>query len=200
MMLMSRLLVILATLLSLVPEGRSADPPGYGPWRLGMSKEQVRALSKDGPYVAVSATGGLETANGSFNGRKTNVSFVFGERGLRKIQIWAYEGEDRDKAIEAWHRVHKHLVKNYGVVKTPAFELAKEADSKAFSTAAARALAEQPADRVANLQMAPLNQPNGMIVYSSILRHPERGYYVFLYYQELNRSAVEPAHREKNRG
>lgn len=40
-----------------------------------------------GPYVAVPSTGGLETANGSFDGYKTNISFVFGENGLRHLAV-----------------------------------------------------------------------------------------------------------------
>src|SRR5262245_48527534 len=77
---------------------------GFGPWRLGMSKAEVTAVTQSAPYKDVPSTGGLETASGSFEGRTVNVSFVFGETGLWKIQIWAYEGKDLDEAISAWRR------------------------------------------------------------------------------------------------
>ena len=72
-----------------------------GPWRLGMKLEQVQSFTEFGPYERVQVTGGLETKNAIFQGKKTNTSFVFDPSGLEYIQVWKYEGNDPKAAQEA---------------------------------------------------------------------------------------------------
>jgi hypothetical protein len=60
---------------------------GYDAWRFGMTTGEVAQVKELGPYSPVPATGGLETKNGKFLGEKTNISFIFGPHGLRRIQI-----------------------------------------------------------------------------------------------------------------
>src|SRR6266567_6100179 len=126
--------LLLLTQLLTPTAGSSPSPvPGYGPWRLGMSKDQVKAISKFGPYSPVASTGGLETQNGFFAGQQTTISFVFGERGLRIIQIWAYEGKDLDQAVGAFYRVYHHLEESRGSVETPGLNVPEHADSTTFT-------------------------------------------------------------------
>lgn len=115
--------------------GIAEDNLGYGPWRLGMSKTEVRGIAEFAPYKDVAFTGGLETQNGVFEGRKTNVSFVFGERGLQKIQIWAYEGESLDAAIDSWYRVRQYLSQRHGVVEMRGLKVAADTNREDFAVA-----------------------------------------------------------------
>lgn len=87
---------------------------GFGPWKFGMSREEVAAFEEFGPFEPVQSTGGLETYNADFDGRPTNVSFVFDEAGLQLVQIWAYEGPDFEEAAAGLHRVYEHIIANFG--------------------------------------------------------------------------------------
>ncbi len=102
------------------------DDRGYGSWRLGMSKASVRSVVEFAPYKEVPSTGGLETPNGVFEGRKTNISFVFGAGGLQIIQIWAYEGQSLDAAVDVWYRVRQYLSRLYGAVEVPLLKAAAD--------------------------------------------------------------------------
>jgi hypothetical protein len=148
-----------------------------------MSKTAVSEVAEFGPYKEVASTGGLETPNGVFDGRRTNISFVFGGGGLQKIQIWAYEGPSVDAAIDSWYRVREYLSRLYGAVETPWFQAATGAGRDDFATAVNSALERQPESGLVRLQMAPATRPRDVSVFSSLFRHPY-GYFVFLYYQE----------------
>jgi hypothetical protein len=84
---------------------------GYDAWRFGMTTGEVAQVKELGPYSPVPATGGLETKNGRFLGEKTNISFIFGPHGLRRIQIWVYEGHDTEAAIKAFYSTYKHRLR-----------------------------------------------------------------------------------------
>jgi hypothetical protein len=157
---------------------------GYGPWRLGMSKSAVRDVAEFAPYRDVASTGGLETSNGLFDGRTTNISFVFEAGGLRKTQIWAYEGQSLDDAIDAWHRVRGYLLREYGPLRASGFEIAADISREEFAPTVREALKAQPRSSVAKLQVAPVTGPAGVSVFSSFFRLPSPAYLVFLYYQD----------------
>jgi hypothetical protein len=165
------------------PSPVAAAEPGYGPWRLGMSREQVTAVAEGAPYVPVSTTGGIETRNGMFAGSKTTISFVFGERGLRIIQIWAYEGKDTGAAVAALHRVYEHLEKTRGTVQVSGLSMPAHADANTFTGQVRTALSSVRADKPAKLQISPTARSPDVLVFSSLIRHPQFGYYVFLYYR-----------------
>lgn len=148
-----------------------------------MSREQVTAVAEGKPYVPVSSTGGLETRNGTFSGRKTTVSFVFGEKGLRIIQIWAYEGKDTREAIAAFHRIYEHLEKTRGTVRVSGLSLPIRADANTFAAQVGPALSSVPLDQPAKLQISPTAKSRDVNIFSSLIRHPQLGYYVFLYYR-----------------
>ena len=156
---------------------------GFGPWRFGMSKADVTAITKFGPYSDVRSTGGVETWNAVWNGQKTNTSFVFSGGALVKIQIWVYEGKDEEKALDAWVSVAASLQKDFGDVDlngTPA--PSGEGSAKTIRSFMKKALAESARDSVVKVQMGPRTMPPGAVVFSSFFRHPQHGFYVFLYY------------------
>jgi hypothetical protein len=156
---------------------------GYGPWKLGISKEEVRSIKEHGPYSDVASTGGLETAKGFFDGTPCTVSFVFGDAGLRKIQIWVYEGKSPDVAVAAWSRVYDFFRRTFGEAENLALQLPPPVLKPQFVTRLQAALTSVPQDQPIKIQMAPTPMPEGMKVFSSIIRDPRFGYYVFVYYQ-----------------
>jgi hypothetical protein len=177
-------LLFLAQVLEPTAVPTPTSPPGYGPWRLGMSKEQVSAVAQFGPYSAVGTTGGLETRGGVFAEQKTTISFVLGERGLRIIQIWAYEGRDLDQAVNAFYRVYHHLETSLGPVETPGLSIPEHADSDAFTGAVRSVLLAVPSNRAVKIQLAPRAKSPEINIFSSLMKQPQIGYYyVFLYYR-----------------
>ena len=89
----------------------------FGPWSLGMSAEQIKAVSSHGPYKAFS-NGDLETYNGDFGGNKENVQFFLKADRLWRIGVYTYEGTDLAAATEAWtHTFTKHFSPNTGRLK-----------------------------------------------------------------------------------
>jgi hypothetical protein len=158
--------------------------PGYGPWKLGMSKKDVTAVRKHGPYKDVAATGGVETPNGYFDNNRANVSFVFGDAGLRNIQIWAYEGKSLDDAAAAWFGVYEYFHRQYGQVECAVVGLPDPIEKVAF-IARIRELLSAKRGELVKLQIAPIPMPHGMTVFSSLFQEPRMGfYYAFVYYQQ----------------
>lgn len=157
---------------------------GYGPWKLGMSKGDVMSVRKYGPYKDVAVTGGVETANGYFGDNRANVSFVFGAAGLRKIQIWAYEGKSLKDAAAAWFGVYEYFHRQYGRVECAVLGLPDPIEEVAF-TSRVRELLSTKRGELVRLQMAPTPMPDAMTVFSSLFQEPRLGvYYVFVYYQQ----------------
>jgi len=156
---------------------------GYGPWKLGMSKAEVRAVKEHGPYRDVASTGGLETANGFFGVTRCTVSFIFGDAGLLKIQIWVYEGHSSEEAVAGWSRVYNFFRRTYGEAENQALQLPPPVDDDAFIARLRTALETAPQNQTIKMQMAPTPMPEGATVFSSIIRDPRFGYYVFVYYQ-----------------
>lgn len=105
-----------ALLLALPAYGYDQLFPEYaiGPWHLGMTKDQVTSFADFGPYKPVDSTGGVETYNAMVDGKKTNVSFVFGDKGLRFIQVWKYEGHDAAAAEQTTLDLFDMFQKSYG--------------------------------------------------------------------------------------
>jgi ketosteroid isomerase-like protein len=89
---------------------------GVGGYRFGMTLDDVRKVSDCAPYTNVSQTGGLECANYTFEGRKTNISFLFNGGQLRRIQFWLYEGTSEANAKEAAARAIDYLRRTAGGV------------------------------------------------------------------------------------
>lgn len=186
----------------LIPGILPATEPitGYGPWQFGMTPEEVRGVAEHGPYAEVSATGGLETQNGVFEGERTHVSFVFGPQGLRHIQIWAYTGESFAQAARAWGRVHRHLGDRFGDLAAedgpwPRAIAAEDlADRLAayFGTGGAGKFPSEDELRqkgtieaqIAKLHLRPVAAVPGAEVFASFMKSPQLGlHWVLLYYR-----------------
>lgn len=96
----------------------TAPPPAscaFGPWSLGMTRDEVRAFADAGPYTDVPETGGFETRNArAFGAGNANVSFVFGEAGLNYMMLFGYEGKDYKAAKAALLALFDEFQANYG--------------------------------------------------------------------------------------
>lgn len=87
---------------------------GVGGFRFGMSRGDVSGVADCQPYTNVSRTGGIECPNYLFDGRKMNISFLFGGDELKRIQLWFYNGESGVEAKAAIGAVIDHLKKVAG--------------------------------------------------------------------------------------
>lgn len=92
----------------------AADEMAIGPWRLGMSKNQVTAFARYQPYAAVAAKHGLETTNGTFLGETRKVTFMFDDGGLSYIKVSEYEGGNFEDAGNGILRIFDFFEKNLG--------------------------------------------------------------------------------------
>lgn len=172
-----------------------AEPFEPGPWRLGMSEQEVRAFSEYEPYEYVSATGGLETDNASFNGQKKNVSFVFDDAGLSYIQLWNYEGSDYESAKRAVLEIFDLFSEQYGGAQVVGVTADGQGSlsrggmeavlARVLGTArelGRKAAEEQNAAMILFLDMKPVQQPEGSRLHSQWGYNSRNDtFYVFLY-------------------
>ena len=151
-----------------------------------MSRDEVTAVREFGPYKPVPSTGGVETFDAKWDGKKTNVSFLFADERLMKVQIWAYEGKDEDKALSEWIHVAKYLRATFGAIEFPGSpELSPEAKEEEIKAFYRRRLHAIPNDSTVKFQMGLKTMPAGAIIFASLFRQPETGdYYVFLFYRK----------------
>jgi hypothetical protein len=194
------------------PAPRATPPatPGpfpIGPWRLGMTREQVAAFADYGPYAPVAVTGGLETANGPFPAKRTNTSFVFDDAGLQYVQVWRYEGKDAQAAQAAVLDLYRLFAARFGgaTVGNVRVEGREGIDEQALTVLLGRVLGtaqqltgdwrKQGMDAMLMFDMAPRAQP------SDSRLHSQWGYssrfdtfYVFLYQDRRDAPARQVAH------
>ena len=163
-----------------------------------MTREAVLALSGTGPYSPVPSTGGLETRNAQFQGKKVTASFVFASERLRQIQIWAYEGQDYEDALLAFHEAYSYLSENFGSLhsdnsKIPAGLALQGLDQlipSEFRTGTSRselgALQQKGSiqAQIHKFHLHPQEPPAGAEVYASLIHSPQIGsYWVFVYFK-----------------
>ena len=84
---------------------RRVDDRGVGPFRFGMTRDEVTRIRDCEPYTPVAVTGGLECPRYRFDGSEMNISFLFAGEHLRRIQLWYYEGDVIAEARDAIDRV-----------------------------------------------------------------------------------------------
>ena len=156
---------LLASCLLFVPTASKAA--GLAPWNFGMSQSDVAAFADYGPYKAFS-NGDLETYSGLYDGRKENVQFFFDAKGLRRIGIYLYEGQDSEQARVAWRKLYASLRHKYGEIETPSLTVG--VDSSAVDVEALSIAAAANTIATGKTQMAPLKQPQDMFVFSSFTR------------------------------
>ncbi len=175
--------IVIGILLSCLLLQANAQTPGPGPWLFGMSKAEISKFESYGPYKDVLSTGGVETPNGIFNGKKTYISFLFDDKGLKRIQVWAYEGRSIDDATEAWKSTYQYLQKTYGAIEVPQIKLDPKSDPLTAETLSIAIKAH--VGILGKVQMAPKTMPAEAVVFSSFIKHEIQGspyYYVFAYF------------------
>jgi hypothetical protein len=111
---MRALTVALASMAILLSVRVTADEFLIGPWRLGMSKNEVTAFARYQPYASIAAKHGVETANGTFLGEARRIAFMFDDDGLAYIQAWEYEGDDFEAAGNGVLRIFDVFEKQFG--------------------------------------------------------------------------------------
>ena len=162
---MNRLLLpLLAVAISALPVcGWGAGLP---PWEFGMTREQVKSFKQFAPYKTFS-NGDLETHKGVYQGRKENVQFFFGPRGLQRIGIYIFEGKDAKKAAAAFQRAHAILQKEYGAVATPDMKVGRGSDPIPPEVMAISSVVH--AGVLGRTTILPKRQPKGMKVKADVM-------------------------------
>lgn len=185
-------------------------PPilGYGPWKLGDSREQVRAVESHGPYLDVHSTGGLETYAGEFSNEATHISFVFGDAGLFLIQLWLYNGGeegDFEAATAALHRAYEYLQTEFGALHSDGLVVPESLTLDGLRRLVPEAFRDQsqridmsraltPGARITtnslSFHLHPRDPPRGADVSASLFYNPQLGmYWVFLYFRNDQQKA-----------
>ncbi len=175
----------------------TADEFLIGPWRLGMSKEEVMSFAQFQPYVAVPNTGGVETANGIFLGERRNVSFVFDDRGLKYIQASEYQGANFEEAGDGVLRIFDFFEKSLGGATIDGVDLREENAATKLDHAVLKLLiaetlgtAEERGEKAREggqamtmfFNMRPVQQPDGSRLHSQWgYASRYKTFYVFLY-------------------
>jgi len=159
-----------------------AAASGLPPWQLGMTKSQVASFKEFGPYRSF-PNGDLETYNGRFHGRKTNIQFFFQGDRLRRIAVYLYEGTDPKGGIPALRLAYDALEKDYGNVKVPEMGVGSGSDPLNSEVIAIGAAAN--ADVTGETHLIPAEQPADMRVLARIFTGIVQGkkwYYVIVSY------------------
>jgi hypothetical protein len=126
---MRPLAVAAATFAFLLAAQVAADEVAIGPWRLGMSKEQVMGFARYQPYATVASKHGLETPNGTFLGETRKVTLMFDDDGgLGYIKVSEYEGDNFEDAGNGIVRIFDFFEKNLGGASIDGVDL-KEGDT-----------------------------------------------------------------------
>ena len=175
-----------AMLMTTTAQGAETRAPGFRGWRFGMSLDEVKQVADCGPYAPVAATGGLECPAFVHEGRKMNISFVFGPAGLAKIQLWVYEGKEAAKALDALDWTLGLYRRTHGALESSAIPDVDKADRKALERWAA---ANDKPTREApfKAQLAPKTQKPEAFTFASYIHQAEHGYFVFAYFQPPRR-------------
>lgn len=154
----------------------AANQGGVGPFRFGMTREDVSRVTACEPYTNVASTGGLECPSYTFDDRPMNVSFIFNGNGLRRVQLWYYEGESRPEAREAVGRVLEYLQKTTGgsfVCSQPGVPVTADGIMSALDRTAVSA------NRMTSVEIRAEGETLGERWFSRVARH-QYGYLVLL--------------------
>lgn len=154
-------------LLIILAQATGPTTQGLGGYRFGMTKAAVGAVSDCKPYVPVRTTDGLECPNFEFDGRRMNISFIFGPAGLRRIQLWWYEGTERSQALATIGALNAYLTKHYGGVRHIDLPADVPMTPDVLLSAAVDAAAASPL-RQAQLRWTSLEPPPERQLYASV--------------------------------
>ena len=159
-----------------------------------MTRAQVVAEKEFGPYKPVQVTGGVETFDAQFDGKKTNVSFVFDDVGtLSYIQVWKYEGPEFDKALKAAEDVFDLFTNRFAGARIFGVNDSKVLGKGEFKatviallgrapTAFSKLQGEQGIASTMTLDLMPNEQPANSMLHSQLIYSSRfESYYIFLY-------------------
>lgn len=154
---------------------------GFLDWKFGMTREEV-CSQNFGPYENVESTGGVMTYQYPFAGKPTPISFLFNERGLYRIQIWAYQGQDFNQAAKAFAHVWNHM-KITGEIESTGLRLENiKSDQDFIDTVVMMLGAPNHSGSERKLQMRVRDvSPENVSIFTSLIDHPQN-IFVFLYY------------------
>jgi len=175
---------------------------GYGPWRFGMSLEQVTAIEAHAPYEAVMASmGGVETGAGELGGGVESISFVFNSADqLYLIRLWYDLGDDYQDKLTAFHRSYVHLTETFGPAQVDTgYPLDPGMSAEEFTALVPDRFAPTGEEfdmddgmrsdfqmDVRQLRIEPMAKPDSLRVFTMFAKlHPTTGYIVNVFYQSL---------------
>ena len=158
-----------------LPAALAASAGGVGPYRFGMTKQQVLAVRECASYRDVPGRSQLECPNFPFAGRPRDTFLIFRPEGLSSVQIWFYEGKDRGQAEAAMDDLFTYMRKEYG-----GKELKGPSATSTRKELLRRLDQQTPSQGFTRVQWRPKKQPDGAQVFASVFRHVRRGYYIFL--------------------
>jgi len=166
-----------------------------GEWRLGDSRQKVTAMPSLPNLTPVKVTGGLETSDATFEGKKRNISFVFNDDQLVYSQVWLYEGKKLSSAIEEFDALFQFFSAKLQGARINGIDVSGGLNSGALRLAteqlftyAQKGIEKASADTgndmtfILTLDLIPFTQPlknklHGKFVYSGQLET----FYVFLF-------------------
>lgn len=160
---------------------------GLGPWKFGMSRDEVKAISQFGPYKSFS-NGDLEIHAYEFDRQKRNVQFFFDGRGLNRIEINYYEDREPAQATAAFRDVCEYYRREYGQVEAKFFNEPQNADCMTIAEAATAQV-----EKTGKVQIAPPHSSSDLRSFSSYRINNVLGtkfYSVVLYLDPSNRDTM----------
>jgi len=148
-----------------------AQAQDIGPWKFGMSADEIRCFAEFAPYEAFS-NGDLETYEGVFAGAKRNVQFYLKDGKLRRLAIRMYEGYDIEQATTAWQGTYAAISAQFGTIDTPKLTdgpieiLAQQARALVEAGSEVHMMPRtQRADEFVSSKFKSLNVPTGRTLY-----------------------------------
>lgn len=186
-----------------------ADAAAYwvGPWRFGMTREEVSSLAG-----GVDDRGGGITGVVDFRGKRSKTAFLFDPGGLVALRVVAYDGTDATAARQTCLELYDFFVSRFGGVDLPNVGVSGMAPRDALDITLGvllerlRAMHEESvkvaarsgrtSDLRATFDMKPRRQPAGSrlhVQFGFDSRGP--GFYVHFYQDEPNaadRTAKDP--------
>jgi hypothetical protein len=145
---------------------------GYGDYRFGMTRAEVKSVKSCQPYNGFFSNPDFECPNLDVDGKTRNVSFHFDPAGrLTKVQLWYAESAELAQGVQALLDVNEHFRIHFGSSAPPnAAELVANL---------LHGLRPYPARIVVRPSG---NLPKDAEIWCEVAWLPQAGYYVMLYY------------------
>jgi hypothetical protein len=153
---------------------------GYGPWKFGMTKAEVRAITEFGPYYDF-RNGDLGSKYGVIDGKQAPISFYFRDGHLIRIMLVEYAGTNYEDAKSGWLRAFLHIQRNFGGTEVPGVGNGPT-DVKAAERLIDSSGLKSGQD--VKVQMGATPMPKDKVVWCTVNIVPAVGYWVAVNYAE----------------